>query len=100
MAPVPALPKKDWGKYWEQIKDLKRKQIIRLLDKDPRWEFVKVRGSHYVYYNAELPSPHNYVEISHHAGGYGDKSLLKMLLDNICWDIAVLKKWKVIKKKT
>jgi len=92
------FPKKSWGRYWEQVKNLNQKDIISLLDKDERWEYVATKGSRYIYRNSGLPRPDDRVEIHYHGRkGYVNKSLLSDLLDHICWTLDDLRKWKVVK---
>lgn len=92
------FPKKKWTKQErDQIRPLTKIAMIKLLDKDARWEFLGVKGGRYIYENSEYPKPYDHVAIHYHREGYHDPSLLFQLIDNICWTAKELRKWKVIK---
>lgn len=92
------FPKKSWKKNeWNQLKGLTKIEMIRLLEKDDRWEHVATKGSRYIFYNPDLPEPFRYVEIHHHREGYRDKGLLRKLIDHICWTREDLRNWGVIR---
>ena len=71
--------------------------MIKLLDKDPRWAFLGVKGGRYVYENPECPKPYDHVAIHYHKEGYRNPSLLFGLIDNICWTAKDLRNWKAIR---
>jgi len=93
-------PKKKWSKgAWDQLRNITKKKILNLLDKDPRWTLVPSRGATITYHNPALPIPFDKVAIHPHSGkGYRRQSLLRDLLDQICWTEESLREMKVIKK--
>lgn len=88
------LPRKKWSKPdWSQIKNLTKVDLIRMLDKDDRWEFVGIKGALYMYHNGEMKAPWDYVTIHYHPReGFRNKGLLQQLLDQICWLAADIKR--------
>jgi hypothetical protein len=91
------FPKKDWGTDWNQIKNLQPKDLISIMKKDSRWEFIGVSGARYLYRRADIPKPHDIIAIHYHNKGYRDKGLLKDILNHTCWTKEMLRAWKVIK---
>jgi predicted RNA binding protein YcfA (HicA-like mRNA interferase family) len=92
------FPKKEWARQeWDQIKNLSKIDLISLLNKDGRWEFIKAKGNQYIYRNPKLKPPFNYLAIHYHKEGFRNKGLLKQLLNQWCCTKEDLKRWKVIK---
>jgi hypothetical protein len=92
------FPKKQWTKQEkDQLYTLTKIDMIKLLDKDERWEFKGANGARYVYENKQCPKPFDHVAIHHHRERYHHSNLLMQLIDNICWTRESLKKWKVFK---
>jgi hypothetical protein len=92
------FPKKEWTyKEKQQFRNISKIEIIKLLDKDKRWDFKGVKGNKYVYYNSQIKPPYDYLTIHYHKEGYRDIKLLLYLLDQWCCNRDDLKRWKVIK---
>jgi hypothetical protein len=90
--------KKKWTKQErDQIRPLTKIDMIKLLDKDPRWKFLGAKGGRYIYGNPKCPKPYDHVAIHYHKEGFHNLSLLLQLIDNICWTAEDLRNWKVIK---
>lgn len=98
--PQPRLPRKKWSnRAWSQLRSFTKKDMIRLLDKDPRWTRVEGhRGAEYVYHNPAVPAPFSFLNIHYHPGDatYRNPGLLRMVLDNICWTEESLRQMKAI----
>jgi len=91
--------KKEWTKQeWQQLKGLTKKDLISLLKKDRRWEWVSTKGSRYIFHNPERKQPFDYLEIHYHNEGYRNPGLLQDILNQWCCTKEDLKKWKVIKE--
>jgi hypothetical protein len=96
----PQLPQKKWSrKVWTQLRNITKKKIRSLLDKDSRWTRVEGRhGAEIAYHNSDLPHPFDKLTIHPHSGArYENEFLLKQLLNQICWTEDTLREWKVIK---
>ena len=92
------FPKKKWTKQErEQIRPLTKIDMIKLIDKDPHWEFLGVKGARFVYGNPKYPKPYDHVAIHYHKERFYDPSLLFQIIDNICWTAEDLRNWGVIK---
>lgn len=97
---APPFPRKAWERQdWLRIRSLTKIEIIKLLDKDARWQAVGAKGSKYTYYNAKLKSPHNYLTIHYHSDKdqFNNENLLKDILDHWCCSKDDFVRWKVIK---
>ena len=93
----PPFPKKKWAKQErDQIKSLTKIDMIKLLNRDPRWEFLGAKGARYVYGNPQCPKPYDHVAIHYHKEGFRNPGLLFQIIDNICWTAKDLKNWGVI----
>ena len=91
------FPKKTWQKNeWQRLKNLTKINLIKLLDKDDRWTFIKVKGGRYIYHNPQYKSPHNYLAIHYHKEGFRNPGLLKDILNHWCCTSEELHKWGVI----
>lgn len=90
--------KKKWTKEErDQIKSFTKAKLRKLLDRDPRWEFVHDEGGRVVYRNVELSAPWDYVAIHPSKQEYRNPSLLLWQIDHICWTGKVLRAWKALK---
>lgn len=94
------FPLKKWDKQdWDQIKGLTKAEIISLLQKDNRWQFVGAKGSKHVFQNTQYKPPFDYVSIHYHPKErFREEKLLKHLLNHICWTREDFVKWKIIKR--
>ena len=99
MDPFQPFPKRQWEKSeWDQIKNWKKKDLIKYLDADANWKRVGTDGSRYIYKTSKRQPPHEYVEVHYHAkDGFRNPGLLKKRLDQICWDATHLRSRKIIK---
>lgn len=89
---------KEWDKNeWDQLKNLRKTDIISLIKKDQRWEFRGAKGARYQFYNQQIKPPYDYLTIHHHKEGFHNPGLLKNLLNHWCCTKDDLRKWKVIK---
>jgi predicted RNA binding protein YcfA (HicA-like mRNA interferase family) len=94
------FPHKSWAKdEWDQIKNLSKKEIISLLNKDGRWQFVGVKGALHIFRNNQYSPPYNYLTIHYHTGGFNNPSLLRQILNHWCCTPDDLRRWKTIKHK-
>jgi len=85
---VEPFPRKKWShQAWLQLKNINKREMLRLLDHDPNWSRIGSSGSRTCYRNPRLDKPFDVVAIHFHAGDetYRNPSLLKDLLDHICW---------------
>lgn len=92
-------PEKKWSKQAkDQLLAKTKKDYIRLLKKDSRWEHVSTSGAVQAFRNPSLPKPQDYLTIHYHPKErFNNWSLLKQLLEQICWTENSLKKQKTIK---
>ncbi len=97
--PIPLLPKKQWSlSAKQQLKNLTKAEIIKLLEKDARWEKQQCKGGSAIpFRNPNLPPPLNYVAIHFHSKQTCGWDLLEKLLAQICWTEQYLKSKKIIK---
>jgi hypothetical protein len=93
------FPAKRWEKHeWDQIKNLTKKEIISLLNKDARWANRGANGGRFIFHNSKFSPPYEYLAIHYHpTEGYRDKGLLKEILNHWCCSSEDLRKWKVIR---
>lgn len=92
------FPKKEWTKNErEQLASIEKSDLIRLLDRDPRWEQVSVKGARYVYRNPAIRQPYDYIVIHYHKHMVVGSQILFPMLDQICWTPEWLRKEKVLK---
>lgn len=92
------FPKKKWNRQSrDQLKKLKKKDIVELLKKDSRWKFVGTDGARFSFYNPIHRQPWDYVVVHYHDEEYRNFSLLLWMLDHICWVETDLRQWKVIR---
>jgi len=90
--------KKTWTKSaWDQLKNISRATVLKLMEKDPNWIKKKSSGARIGFVNSNYKKPYDVVTIHYHPKNTYDRASLCMLLDNIYWDETMLRKWKVIK---
>ena len=95
--PGPFL-KKEWtNNERKQLAGLTKKDMAKLLGKDPCWEHVHDRGAKRVFYNPDIPSPYDFFLVHYHDEGFKNKGFLLHIIDHICWTRDQLKGWKVLK---
>jgi len=93
------FPKKEWTKQEkQQFRNLTKIDLIKLLDKDERWDFKGVKGNKYTYHNSQIKPPYNYLTIHYHREGYRNIGLLLDILNQWCCTREDLKRWKVFKR--
>jgi len=92
------FPKKKWTpQERSQIKSFTKGMMKKLLDKDPRWDFVGFDGGRAVYRSGEYKPPYDYVAVHQSTDQYDNPSLVFWMIDHICWNAATLRAWKAIK---
>ncbi len=91
--------RKKWSKSaWDQLRNIRKKSLKELLDKDPKWSLIVTKTARATYYNPVYPPPYDHVSIHiHPTEGFRREGLLRDLLDRVCWTEDSLREMKAIK---
>jgi|GEM_PF-1232153 len=95
------FPNKKWDKQvWDQIKNIKKTEMIVFMAKDDRgvWKHLKTIGAVYVYHTNKYKPPFDMLTIHYHPGDTFTKGSLTDHLDHVCWTVDDLIRFKIIKK--
>ncbi len=94
------LPHKKWSaSAWSQLKGISKKRLLKLLADDPNWQTITKKGARIRFYNPKMRKPYDILAIHYKPGdkGFRNPSLLRELLDQVCWTEPGLRKKGIIR---
>jgi hypothetical protein len=82
---------------WDQLKAKSRKQLLRMIQRDERWERMWGKAGHPAFINRRLSPPHNIIVVHVHPVKKNCPHILKETLAKLGWTEPYLREMGYVK---